>query len=189
VTARAEYYIERGGRPDMGPGFVPGNRSVAYKKSIWEELRGLPEDLTLYADDSVFGRQMVQGGYKMAYAPEALTYWRRPKKLKEFCKEQYNYGRGDGEAAIKTPIAFKWYKKGIIPKQFVPLFTGLRTLQVQTKLYAYFSAVKAGDITAYFMIPALLFFRGYSFGKGYLVGDAHGEEFCKDCRKRLEVAK
>jgi len=35
------------------------DRSVAYKKRVWRELGGLPEDLTFYADDSVFGRQML----------------------------------------------------------------------------------------------------------------------------------
>jgi len=68
AAARAEYYIENGGEPDLRPGFVPGNRSVAYTKQVWQELGGLPEDLTFYADDSVFCRQMVQSGYKMAYA-------------------------------------------------------------------------------------------------------------------------
>ena len=64
--------------PKLGAGFVPGNRSVAYTKKVWRELGGLPEDLTLYADDSVFGMQMIQAGYKMAYASRALVYWSRP---------------------------------------------------------------------------------------------------------------
>ena len=59
AVARAEYYIENGGEPKLGPGFVPGNRSIAYTKKVWRELGGLPEDLTFYADDSVFGRQRL----------------------------------------------------------------------------------------------------------------------------------
>lgn len=185
AAARAEYYIENGGEPKLGPGFVPGNRSVAYTKKVWRELGGLPEDLTFYADDSVFGRQMVQTGYKMAYAPRAMTYWRRPSKLRDFCKEQYNYGRGDGEAAIKTPFAFKLYAKGKIPRSLVPLLTGIRGMQKHLQMSAVMRAVRAVDLAALVMMPVLLFARNYAFGKGYLIGDAHGEQFCQACRSRL----
>jgi GT2 family glycosyltransferase len=75
AVARAEYYVENGGEPRLEPGFVPGNRSVAYTKKAWRQLGGLPEDLTFYADDSVFGRQMIQAGCRTAYAPKAMTYW------------------------------------------------------------------------------------------------------------------
>src|SRR5690606_34355555 len=79
AAARAEYYYENGGESKLGPGFVPGNRSVAYTKRVWSVLGGLPEDLTFYADDSVFGRQMVQAQLRFAYAPLAMTFWARPQ--------------------------------------------------------------------------------------------------------------
>jgi cellulose synthase/poly-beta-1,6-N-acetylglucosamine synthase-like glycosyltransferase len=185
AVARAEYYIENGGEPRLEPGFVPGNRSVAYTKKVWRELGGLPEDLTFYADDSVFGRQMVRAEYKMAYAPKAMTYWGRPDRLRDFCREAYNYGRGDGEAAIKTPFAFHLYRKGMIPKAFVPLLTGLRGLQKHLKLASVLRAMRAGDFPASAMMPVFLFCRNYSFGRGYLIGDAHGAQFCQACRSRL----
>jgi glycosyltransferase involved in cell wall biosynthesis len=64
----AEFYLEAGGFQRLVDGNVPGNRSIAYKKKIWLEVNKLPEDLTFYADDSVFGRQLVQAKYKFAYA-------------------------------------------------------------------------------------------------------------------------
>ncbi|HON91252.1 MAG TPA: glycosyltransferase [Sedimentisphaerales bacterium] len=189
AAARAEYYIENGGEPRLGSGFVPGNRSVAYTKTVWRELGGLPEDLTFYADDSVFGRQMVHAGYKMAYAPKAMTYWGRPSRLRDFCKEQYNYGRGDGEAGIKTPFAFTLYAKSKIPRSLVPFFTGIRGLQKHLRLSAVVRALRAADFPALAMMPVLLFCRNYSFGKGYLIGDAHGLDHCRDCRRRLKDPK
>ena len=185
AVARAEYYIENGGEPKLEPGFVPGNRSVAYLKKVWSELDGLPEDLTFYADDSVFGRQMLQAGYRMAYAPKAMTFWRRPKRLRDFCKEQYNYGRGDGEANIKTPFAIRWYLKGRLPESLVPVFTGIRTLQRRFKGPAAMRAIRAVDLAAFAVMPVLLFCCGYSFGKGYLIGDKHGRHFCQSSRDRL----
>ncbi len=184
AAARAEYYIENGGEPKLGPGFVPGNRSMAYTKKVWRELGGLPEDLTFYADDSVFGRQIVEGGYNVAYAPKAMTYWGRPRKLGQFWRETFNYGRGDGEAMIKMPYSFKLYLKGV-PTCLVAPLTGLRVMQKQCKLPAIIRAISRFDLPALFMMPILTFGKGWNFGKGYLVGYAHGNEHCVECRKRL----
>ena len=184
AAARAEYYIENGGESKLGSDFVPGNRSMAYTKKVWRELGGLPEDLTFYADDSVFGRQIVEGGYKMAYAPKAMTYWSRPRKLKQFWREMFNYGRGDGEALIKTPYAFKLHLKGV-PAFLVPPLTGLRIMQKQCKLLAIIRAIRRFDLPALFMMPILTFGRGWHFGKGYLIGYKWGEKHCLSCRRRL----
>jgi GT2 family glycosyltransferase len=181
--------LEGGGVPKLGPGFVPGNRSMAYTKNVWRQLGGLPEDLTLYADDSVFGRQMIMGNYKMAYAPKAIVYWRRPSKFRAFWKEQYNYGRGDGEANIKTPCAFRWYKSGRIPTWLVPPLTALRTLTKQWSLRATWQALRKGDMLAVLHMPILLWGNGYYAGKGYLVGSAYGDTHCQACRARLTACR
>ena len=80
----AEFYFENGGFPKLTSGHIPGNRSIAYKKNVWEKVGRLPEKLTFAGDDSVFGRQLVQGGYVFAYAPKAMTYWGRPSTFKQF---------------------------------------------------------------------------------------------------------
>jgi cellulose synthase/poly-beta-1,6-N-acetylglucosamine synthase-like glycosyltransferase len=186
IVARAELYLEDGGVAKLGPGFVPGNRSIAYIKKVWRELGGLPEDLTLYADDSVFGRQMLQGNYKTAYASKALVYWRRPSKFKAFWKEQYNYGRGDGEAHIKLPVAYRWYAKGLIPAWMVPPVTALRTMTKRFCWGAISRALGKGDLLACLCMPLLLWGNGYNAGKGFLVGMEHGRTHCQACRARLK---
>jgi len=185
AAARAEYYIENGGESHLGPGFVPGNRSTAYTKQVWQELGGLPEDLTFYADDSVFGRQMVQSGYKMTYAPKAMTYWGRPSRLQDFWHEQFKYGKGDGEALIKVPIAFRIHERGYLPACCVPLLTGVRALMKCSRLGPICRALASRDFVALVHMPLLVFGNGYSFGKGYLVGATYGKTHCTDCRKRL----
>ncbi len=144
----------------------------------------MPEYPTRYADDSIFGRQILQAGYKMAFAPDAMVYWARPRKLKEFWKELFGYGRGDGEAMIKMPYSFKLYLKGM-PACLVAPLTGLRVMQKQCKLSAIIRAISRFDLPALFMMPILTFGRGWNFGKGYIVGYAHGNEHCLECRKRL----
>ncbi len=185
-AARAEYYVEGNGVPQLGPGFVPGNRSLAYTKKVWSELGGLPEDLTLYADDSVFGMQMIQAGYKMAYASRALVYWSRPARLRAFWKEMYNYGKGNGEAAIRTPAAFRYHQMGFIPAWLVPPLTAARTLQKMIGLTRIREALRKGDLLGLSYVPLLLWGNGWNLGRGYLVGDKIGQIRCQSCRARLQ---
>jgi cellulose synthase/poly-beta-1,6-N-acetylglucosamine synthase-like glycosyltransferase len=186
VFARAEYYIENGGIPKLEAGFIIGNRSCAYNKSVWKRLNGLPEDLTFYADDSVFGRQVVEGGFVMALAPEAMTFWARPNRLRDFWKEQVNYGRGGGEALIKMPYFFRTYRERKMPWLLALLGNGLWNTYKQANFGAFRRALKARDLTAVFVIPILAFGNGYYRMKGYKLGVEHGNLHCQECRKRLK---
>lgn len=185
AAARAEYYIDSKAHRRLEPGCITGNSSVVYSKKIWRELGGLPEDLTFYADDSVFGRQIVASGCKMVVAPKAIVLWARHQRLIAFWKEAFGYGQGDGEAAIKTPIAFRLYKRGLLPRFLVPALTGLRVLSKQLTLRNVWKGLRKGDFVACLYMPSLLFGKGYYFGKGYIIGDVYGEKHCKDCRARL----
>ena len=185
-AAKAEYYLEDGGLSSLKPGFVVGNRSVLYKKYVWSQLGGLPEDLTMCADDSVFGRQINQAGYKMAYAPKAIVYWQRHKALRDFWREHYNYGFGSGEASIMMPFAYRLHLKGWLPKFFVPFLTACRDFQKHISYRAIKNAIIKRDFTAVAYIFPLLFGRGYCYGKGYVQGYAKGTQNCSQCRSRLK---
>ena len=187
AAARAEYYLEPEGIAAPGPGVIALNRSVAYTKSVWRRLGGLPEDLTFYADDSVFGLQMLQEKLLFAYAPEAMTYWSRPGAMRLYWKEQFNYGKGDGEAWIKIPFAFRLYQKGILPRFLVPLANACRTLQKRLRLQAIGRCLKQADLGALAAMPVLAFGQGWNHAKGYLLGFDHGNEHCLRVRARLSA--
>ena len=198
AAARAEFYIEGNNRPFMidssgkivlRAGVVPSNRSVAYLRRVWRELGGLPEDLTRCADDSVFGRQLLQCGYKIGFAPDAMVFWSRHRTLGQFWREQRVYGRGDGEAAIKTPAPFRWYRQGLLPAWLVPPLVGLRTFMKQMKVRRIVRALRDGDLAACVYMPLLSFGNGFSLGKGYLEGFEYGNEHCHECRRRLTVER
>ena len=185
-TGWAEYYLEKGGYANLVEGHIPGNRSIAYKKKIWEELGGLPEELTFYADDSVFGRQLVQGTYNFAFAPKAMTYWGRHETLSQYFHEHFVYGKGDGEALIKTPRAFKLFKDACLPKELVPILSLFISL---TKVGSWKGIAKAfaeGKILAALLIPVLSAGRSYYYSKGYVIGYELGNAKCRKCRARLE---
>ena len=194
-AARAEYYIvgdyrpiirEPDGSVSVAPGFVPGNLSLAYTRAAWEALGRLPEDLTLCADDSVFGRQILASNFKVAFAPEAVVLWPRHQKLKAFWAEAFRYGKGDGEAAIKTPIAIKLYKSGKLLRSFVPFLTAIRELTRISFWRALGKSFRNGDLVAGFYLPLLVTGKGYQLAKGYLIGDDHGRIHCLECRNRLK---
>jgi len=78
------------------------NRSIAYRKSIWEAVGGYPEDLTLAADDVVFDQiiRHPKWGFRLAAAPHVRCYWERHKSLGQFCREEKRNFFGAGEAGI-----------------------------------------------------------------------------------------
>ena len=186
AAARAEFYQENGGFANPGPGAVGGNRSSAYLKRIWRECGGLPEDLTFYADDSTFFRQLNEHGYKTAYAWGAMTLWGRPAKLKQFWKEAWNYGRGDGEAFIKEPWVFRQYRRKRIFWWAALVLNGLRVVQKRCSPAAYGRALKKGDLAAVLLMPILAFGIGWRDLQGYRVGYERGNTECLNCRARLK---
>ena len=183
------FETDRQGNTRLRPTVVPGNLSVAYTKRVWQTLGKLPEDLTLCADDSVFGRQLLSSGFKVAHAPKALVYWSRPGPLKTFWSEAFRYGRGDGEASIKTPVAFRLYRKKLLPRFLVPMVTGLREWTRPSFFKACCRAIKSCDFEAFTYLPILVFGSGYHFARGYLIGDKRGEINCQVCRNRLAKYK
>ena len=189
LAAKTEWYIEKGGFANPGPGDVGGNRASAYLKQCWRDLGGLPEDLTFYADDSTFFRQINQAGYKTAYAWKAMTYWGRTGILAKYWRESFVYGRGDGEAAIKMSGSFKLYIQKKIPLWVERSLNAMRFLQKQWRWSAVWNALKHGDIFVPFLMPIFSFGLGWNQSKGYLVGYENGQTKCQSCRQRLEESK
>lgn len=76
------------------------SRSISYRKSVWEKVKGYPEDLTLAADDVVFDAQLKKMGFKTAAAPIIRCYWMRHARLMQYAKEERRNFFGAGEAGI-----------------------------------------------------------------------------------------
>jgi len=76
------------------------SRSIAYRKRLWQEIGGYPEDLTLAGDDTVFGHLMHLHGAKPSAAPRIRCYWHRHTTLKGFLNENFRNFLGEGEANL-----------------------------------------------------------------------------------------
>jgi glycosyltransferase involved in cell wall biosynthesis len=79
--------------------FLPSSRSIAVRKSAWEEIEGYPEWLD-YCEDLVFDIRLKDAGHNFVFAPEARVYFRPRSNLRAFFHQYFRYARGDGKADL-----------------------------------------------------------------------------------------
>ncbi|MBI4788557.1 MAG: glycosyltransferase [Chloroflexi bacterium] len=79
--------------------FLPSSRSIAFRKEAWARVNGYPEWLD-YCEDLVFDFALRDAGYRFAFAPRAIAYFRPRENLRAFFKQYYRYARGDGKANL-----------------------------------------------------------------------------------------
>lgn len=101
LPARADYILQRGYKVVMDEYFVPSSRSIAYYRNVWVQAGGYPEWLTLAADDTIFWYVLKAKQVPTIYVNEPYVYWLRHKTYKQFGKESFRYGLGQGEGKIE----------------------------------------------------------------------------------------
>ncbi|MGE5138494.1 MAG: glycosyltransferase [Rudaea sp.] len=86
--------------------FLPSSRSVAFRKSAWQQAGRYPEWLD-YSEDLVFDLALRDAGLKFVFAPAARVYFRPRSNLRQFARQYYLYARGDGKANL-------WFKRHMV---------------------------------------------------------------------------
>jgi glycosyltransferase involved in cell wall biosynthesis len=79
--------------------FIPSSRSIAFRRSAWERVAGYPEWLD-YCEDVVFDLALRRAGYRFAWVPDAVVYFRPRPSVSAFFRQYYRYARGDGKANL-----------------------------------------------------------------------------------------
>ncbi|MBI4673522.1 MAG: glycosyltransferase [Chloroflexi bacterium] len=79
--------------------FLPSSRSVAFRKSAWQQVHGYPEWLD-YCEDLIFDFDLRRAGFRFQFLPDARVYFRPRPTLAQFFKQYYLYARGDGKADL-----------------------------------------------------------------------------------------
>ncbi|MHB1295915.1 MAG: glycosyltransferase [Anaerolineae bacterium] len=83
---------------DIAPeSFNPSSRSVAFRRTAWQAVGGYPEWLD-YCEDLLFDFALRDAGFRFAFAPRALVYYRPRTHWLAFYRQYYRYARGDGKA-------------------------------------------------------------------------------------------
>lgn len=82
--------------------FMPSTRSVAFRKSVWEEVDGFNENLERGGEDTEFFYKCVKSGVKIVREKSARVEWSEIKSLnlKTFLNKVFVYSKGDGQAKI-----------------------------------------------------------------------------------------
>lgn len=82
--------------------FLPSARSVAFRKSLWEEIGGFSQKLDKAGEDTLFFYEAVKTKTRIARVEEAVVVWKETKTftLKDSLKKFYIYARGDAQAGI-----------------------------------------------------------------------------------------
>lgn len=156
LAAKGNYILTNGYHVEMNDGFIPSSRSIAYKKEVWEKVEGYCEWLTLAADDLVFGMQIKSLGYSIHLVHEPYVFWGRHTHRRQYAKEAFRYGLGDGEARVNVRNT-----------QVIAAETVLRYLSVFSLLFlATIYMIKGSSFLA--LLPLLLFLIGSLGFRPYL---------------------
>jgi len=88
--------------------FLPSNRSIAFKKLVWQELGGFPENIKR-ADDTWFDLEAKRRGKKFEIAKDAIVYWRCRRNLKELIKTTFLDVESDILGKVRPLRYFRFY--------------------------------------------------------------------------------
>ena len=99
-AAIADYILQNGYQIVQDQYFSVSSRSIAFRRSVWVQLGGYLEWLTMAADDTIFWRMAKRAGIRHQFVPQPDVLWLRHTTMAAFAREAYRYGLGDGESGI-----------------------------------------------------------------------------------------
>lgn len=207
-AARADLVLQNAYPMNMDAYFTASSRSIAYRKTVWEELGGYEEWLTLAADDTIFWRRLKLKGIKYQLVDRPYVFWGRHKSYTQFAKEAFRYGLGDGESGINFKnfwslvietltryfffinvliLPFGWPKLAVLRLVILlPLSFGLRNYRNAWKNYVGLKGEYSLTLGDYLNSLYLTEISRWSYLKGYVKGWLFAPDKVKEERKRLK---
>jgi glycosyltransferase involved in cell wall biosynthesis len=144
--------------------FLPASRSMAVRKSFFEQIGGFPKE---YSDneDYVFALKAKKQKAKIVFARQAIVNWLPRENLRGFWTMIFRFARGDAQARVRGLKVASIFVRYLI---FIPLFLAsfffkeVRTLFLITfGVYLSFSVLKnfryVGHWQGLFWLPILQF--------------------------------
>ena len=101
--------------------FLPSSRSIAFKKSAWEKVKGYPEWLNT-CEDLVFAKKLQVKGFHFVFAEHAIVHWAQQKTFLQAYKQFFSYAKGDGNARYIRPQVPFLYGRYFLALLLIPLF-------------------------------------------------------------------
>jgi len=80
--------------------FLPSTRSVAFRRTAWERVKGFDESLA-HNEDTPFAISLKASGARFRFAPDARVRWHPRGDLRSFFRQHRRFGFGDGESGVQ----------------------------------------------------------------------------------------
>jgi glycosyltransferase involved in cell wall biosynthesis len=84
---------------ELGAGWMPSSRSIAFTRSAFDAVGGYPEWLAI-GEDMYFNHGLVKRGVRMRPVPQATVAWKMRPTLRETWRQYFRYAEGDGLAGM-----------------------------------------------------------------------------------------
>lgn len=90
------------GRKEINPEkFMPSSRNISFRKRAWQAVGGYPQHLD-YGEDMKFNFNLLRKGFKIAFNPDAVVYWRMRESLVMIFRQFFRYSKGDAIGRMYT---------------------------------------------------------------------------------------
>ncbi len=80
--------------------FLPSTRSIAFRKQVWEEIGGFPDEEKNSAEDTYFNYAALKLGMKYARVKDAVVEWGMPESASQFMSKIKEYAKWDAKTRI-----------------------------------------------------------------------------------------
>lgn len=207
--AQIEFAMQHGFEFIATPNSHASSRSIAYKKSLWQELGGYPEDLTLAGDDSAYAVMLHNSTKNVAADPIPRVEWQRLNGLKAFRREARRNFLGIGEAMLfpdfgQRVVPFFLFEvlcaTAFLVAFILYLANTINGLTFAIIVFACFlgwsrrvvrwvviskELAQIGHLSLIWRVPIFEFSLRAQSVIGYLIGRKRGATNCLACRERL----
>lgn len=125
-------------RGEFNKNWLPSSRSVAFLKSVWQEVGGYPEWIP-YGEDVIFDLKINRHDHTFFFVREPLVAWRPRPSFPAYLRQLFNYTRSDGHGKL-------WYGRQAI--RFATYFglLVLLALAIQNSWWWLVPTVLAGSV-------------------------------------------
>ena len=84
-----------------GEKYMPSSRNVSFRKKVWAEAGGYPENMD-YGEDMKFNFNIKGAGYSIRFNPYAVVYWKMRENPAQISRQFFRYARGDADGRMYT---------------------------------------------------------------------------------------
>ena len=84
---------------EIGPGWLPSSRSIAFRREAWKAAGRYPEWLEV-GEDMYFNHRLVKAGCRIVHAPDAVVGWHVRPTLAATWRQYARYAEGDAVAGM-----------------------------------------------------------------------------------------